>query len=64
MADQTDRVAVVPGGAGAIGGAIAAALAASGHAVVVLDQAGNPPVDLSHADQVRAAAAEIGRAHV
>jgi len=63
MADHTDRVAVVTGGAGAIGGAIAADLAASGHAVVVLDQAGDPPVDLSQADQVHAAAAAVLRAH-
>jgi len=63
MADHTDRVAVVTGGAGAIGGAIAADLAASGHTVVVLDQAGDPPVDLSQADQVHAAAAAVLRAH-
>jgi len=39
-------VAVVTGGSGAIGGAIMAALAASGHDPVSLDQAGDPPVDL------------------
>lgn len=50
------RVAVVTGGAGAIGGSIAAALAASGHMVVTLDQAGDPPVDLSREEEVRAAA--------
>jgi NAD(P)-dependent dehydrogenase (short-subunit alcohol dehydrogenase family) len=63
MAERTDRVAVITGGAGAIGGAIAAELAASGHTVAVLDLAGDPPVDLSHADQVRAAAAAVLRAH-
>jgi NAD(P)-dependent dehydrogenase (short-subunit alcohol dehydrogenase family) len=45
---------VITGGAGAIGGAIAAELAASGHTVVVLDQACDPPVDLSRAGQVAA----------
>lgn len=57
------RVAVVTGGAGAIGGAIAAELAAAGHAVVSLDQASEPPVDLAHADQVRAAAAGVLARH-
>jgi len=50
------RVAVITGGAGAIGGAIAAELAAAGHTVVSLDQAGDPPVDLACEHQVRAAA--------
>ena len=57
------RVAVVTGGAGAIGSAIAAELAAAGHAVVSLDQASDPPVDLAHADQVRAAAAGVLARH-
>ena len=57
------RVAVVTGGAGAIGGAIAAELAAAGHTVVSLDQAGEPPVDLGQAGQVRTAAAAVLRAH-
>jgi len=57
------RLAVVTGGAGAIGGAIAAELAASGHTVVSLDQAGDPPVDLSDEHQVRAAAADVLRRH-
>jgi NAD(P)-dependent dehydrogenase (short-subunit alcohol dehydrogenase family) len=61
--DNGQRVAVVTGGAGAIGGAIAAALAASGHTVVVLDQVGDQAVDLSEADQVRAAADAILRQH-
>ena len=50
------RVAVITGGAGAIGAAIAAQLAAAGHTVVSLDQAGDPPVDLACEHQVRAAA--------
>jgi len=67
------RVAVVTGGAGAIGGAIAAALGAAGHtvavldraagtaghAVAVLDRAGDPPVDLAQQRDVRAAGARI-----
>jgi 3-oxoacyl-[acyl-carrier protein] reductase len=57
------RVAVVTGGAGAIGGAIAAELTAAGHAVVSLDQAGSPSVDLSDEHQVRAAAADVLRRH-
>lgn len=55
------RVAVVTGGAGAIGGAIATGLAASGHTVVSLDQAGDPPVDLSDERQVRGAAEDVLR---
>jgi NAD(P)-dependent dehydrogenase (short-subunit alcohol dehydrogenase family) len=59
------RRAVVTGGAGAIGGAICAALEASGHEVVSLDlsRRGDRPddlvVDLADADQVRAAAGEV-----
>jgi NAD(P)-dependent dehydrogenase (short-subunit alcohol dehydrogenase family) len=55
------RVAVITGGAGAIGGAIAAELAAAGHTVVSLDQAGDPPVDLACEHQVRAAADRVLR---
>jgi len=73
----SQRVAVVTGAAGAIGGAIAAALAAAGHTVVSLDQAPVPqntvpkntvpqntvpPVDLASDEEVRAAAtAVLGR---
>jgi NAD(P)-dependent dehydrogenase (short-subunit alcohol dehydrogenase family) len=57
------RVAVVTGGAGAIGGSIASALAASGHIVVTLDQAGDPPVDLSREEEVRAAAGAVLARH-
>ena len=49
------RVAVVTGGAGAIGSAIAARLA-SDHVVVVLDRKGDLAVDLSDSDDVRRAA--------
>jgi 3-oxoacyl-[acyl-carrier protein] reductase len=63
MGEHTGRVAVVTGGAGAIGGAITAALAARGHTVVALDKAGDPAVDLSAAEAVRAAAAAVLSAH-
>ncbi len=49
------RVAVVTGGAGAIGGAIVARLARD-HTVVVLDRTGEVAVDLGDADDVRRAA--------
>lgn len=48
------RVAVVTGGTGAIGGAIAARLALD-HAVVVLARKGDVAVDLSEPDDVRRA---------
>jgi NAD(P)-dependent dehydrogenase (short-subunit alcohol dehydrogenase family) len=51
------RVGAVTGGAGAIGGAIAAGLRAAGHQVVILDRDGDPPVDLAEHDAVRAAVA-------
>jgi NAD(P)-dependent dehydrogenase (short-subunit alcohol dehydrogenase family) len=51
----TRRVAVVTGGAGAIGGAIATRLAPD-HTVVVLDRAGDVVVDLGDPDDVRHAA--------
>jgi pyridoxal 4-dehydrogenase len=53
------RVAAVTGGAGAIGGAIAAGLSAAGYQVVVLDRDGDPPVDLAELEAVRAAAAGV-----
>jgi NAD(P)-dependent dehydrogenase (short-subunit alcohol dehydrogenase family) len=58
------RVAVVTGGAGAIGGAIVEALASAGHRTVVLDRTGAVPCDLADADSVRRAAAELGRCDV
>jgi NAD(P)-dependent dehydrogenase (short-subunit alcohol dehydrogenase family) len=48
------RVAVVTGGAGAIGGAIVARLLTD-HTVVVLDRSGDVVVDLGDADDVRGA---------
>ena len=53
--NQDHRVAVVTGGAGAIGGAIVARLAPD-HTVVVLDRAGDVAVDLGDPDDVRHAA--------
>ena len=58
-----NRVAVVTGGAGAIGGAIGAALAAAGHTVVSLDRAADPPVDLASEQEVRTAAAAVLATH-
>jgi NAD(P)-dependent dehydrogenase (short-subunit alcohol dehydrogenase family) len=52
---------VITGGAGAIGGAIVAALGAAGYATEVLDR---DQCDLGDADSVRAAAAAIPRADV
>lgn len=57
------RVAVVTGGAGAIGSAIVAALRASGHLTVVLDRAGGIVCDLSSASSTQAAAAEVLQRH-
>ncbi len=59
---HTRRVAVVTGGAGAIGGAIAARLAPT-HTVVVLDRTGDVVVDLGDPDDVRAAAALVLERH-
>jgi NAD(P)-dependent dehydrogenase (short-subunit alcohol dehydrogenase family) len=56
-----ERIAVVTGGAGAIGGAIVDALAKAGHRTVVLDR---EQVDLADADGVRATAKRVGRADV
>lgn len=59
-----ERIAVVTGGAGAIGGAIVAALRQGGHRTVVVDRGGEVTCDLADPDAVRAAAAEIGRCDV
>jgi len=56
------RVAVVTGGAGAIGGAIAARLAPD-HDVAVLDRTGDVVVDLGDSDDVRRAAAVVLERH-
>ncbi|WP_433496971.1 SDR family NAD(P)-dependent oxidoreductase [Sphaerimonospora sp. CA-214678] len=53
------RVAVVTGGAGAIGSAIVARLQEAGHRTVVLDRTGDVVCDLSSATSTRAAAAEV-----
>src|SRR5690242_1836275 len=53
--NQGDRVAVVTGGTGAIGGAIVARLAPD-HTVAVLDRTGDVVVDLGDPDDVRRAA--------
>ena len=53
QANADRRVAVVTGGSGAIGGAIAARLA-SDHTVVALDRHADVAVDLSDPDAVRA----------
>ena len=59
VSDEDRRVAVVTGGAGAIGGAIAARLARD-HTVVVLDRTGGDVVvDLGDPDDVRRAAALV-----
>lgn len=55
------RVAVVTGGAGTIGGAIVAELARTGHRTVILDR---DQCDLAEPEQVRRAAADIARADV
>jgi NAD(P)-dependent dehydrogenase (short-subunit alcohol dehydrogenase family) len=54
------RTAVVTGGAGGIGGAIVRALADAGHAVAILDRAGEFAVDLGDEAAVRSVAARIG----
>ena len=53
------RVAVVTGGAGAIGTAITEGLRASGHRTVVLDRVGDVACDLSSEGSTRAAAAAV-----
>jgi NAD(P)-dependent dehydrogenase (short-subunit alcohol dehydrogenase family) len=57
MTGPVRRVAVVTGGAGAIGASIAAALTAAGHQVVILDRTGELPVDL--ADDQRCGTARL-----
>jgi NAD(P)-dependent dehydrogenase (short-subunit alcohol dehydrogenase family) len=63
MAEQDaadeQRVAVVAGGAGAIGGAICRSLEASGHRTVVIDRTGTIPCDLGSESSTRDAAAAV-----
>jgi NAD(P)-dependent dehydrogenase (short-subunit alcohol dehydrogenase family) len=54
-----DRVATITGGAGAIGGAIATALADAGHSIAILDREAEFAVDLSDDAAVRAAAGQV-----
>ena len=58
---SAQRVAVVTGGAGAIGSAIVEGLVSSGHRAVVIDRAGDVSADLSVEESTRAAAAEVLR---
>ena len=53
------RIALVTGGAGAIGGAIVQALAGAGHEVAVLDRSGDFPCDLASEEAVAATAAAV-----
>src|ERR1700681_1346340 len=53
------RVAGIPGGAGAIGSAIASALRRSGHQTVVVDRAGDVICDLASQESTRQAAAAV-----
>jgi NAD(P)-dependent dehydrogenase (short-subunit alcohol dehydrogenase family) len=55
----SERVAVVTGGAGAIGTAIVTALRASGHRAVVIDRTGDIEADLSSEAATRAAGAAV-----
>ena len=57
------RVAVVTGGAGAIGGAIATALDNAGYTPAILDRAGDFPVDLGDEAAVRATADRVLETH-
>jgi NAD(P)-dependent dehydrogenase (short-subunit alcohol dehydrogenase family) len=56
---STERVAVITGGAGAIGSAIVDALRSTGHRTVVLDRAGDIDVDLADEQSTRRAAAQV-----
>jgi len=60
---MTERVAVVTGGAGAIGSSIVDALKSAGHRTVVLDRDGEVRVDLSDEQSTRRAAAEVLELH-
>jgi NAD(P)-dependent dehydrogenase (short-subunit alcohol dehydrogenase family) len=53
------RIAVITGGAGAIGSAVASALRRSGHQTVVMDRTGDVVCDLSSEQSTRQAAAEV-----
>ena len=57
------RIAAITGGAGAIGSAIANALAATGHTVAILDREGDFPVDLARQGEVHATASAVLERH-
>lgn len=57
------RIAVVTGGAGAIGSAIVQALAGTGYRTVVLDRTGDVTCDLASYSSTRAAAAQVLERH-
>ena len=57
--EGAQRIAVVTGGAGAIGGAIGVALQAGGHRVVVIDRDAEIPADLADEASTRRATAEV-----
>jgi NAD(P)-dependent dehydrogenase (short-subunit alcohol dehydrogenase family) len=56
---EPGRVAVITGGAGAIGSAITSALRLSGHQTVVVDRTGDVLCDLASEESTRQAAAEV-----
>lgn len=56
---ESGRVAVITGGAGAIGSAIVSALRRSGHQTVVVDRAGDVTCDLASQESTRQAAATV-----
>lgn len=63
LAHDMERVAAITGGAGAIGGAIAQALADAGHTTAILDRQGDVAVDLARHGEVHAAAAAVLARH-
>jgi NAD(P)-dependent dehydrogenase (short-subunit alcohol dehydrogenase family) len=56
---EPGRIAVITGGAGAIGSAITSALRISGHQTVVVDRTGDVICDLASQESTRQAAAEV-----
>jgi NAD(P)-dependent dehydrogenase (short-subunit alcohol dehydrogenase family) len=60
---EQQRIAVVTGGAGAIGSAIVAELRAAGHRTVVLDRTGDVSCDLTSELSAKSAASEVLAEH-
>jgi NAD(P)-dependent dehydrogenase (short-subunit alcohol dehydrogenase family) len=56
---ESERVAVITGGGGAIGSAIASTLAADGLQIVVVDRTGDVEADLSSESSIRGAATAV-----